>query len=154
ICIRGATDTALGTLDPGTLAARDASDDAQLAKFLETRSKLGDLVLERIRRLPERHRIPLTDGREVLMVHGSPADPLTELSHDLDEEELLALVADDPADVVVCGASHVPFVRNAGDVLIVNVGSVGDAPEGRVAHYTLLAPAVEAPILDQRWVEY
>ena len=54
------------------------------------------------------------------------------------DAEINALIADDTADVVVCGASHLPFDRLVGGVRIVNVGSVGEAPGTgpRVAHAT------------------
>ena len=48
-------------------------------------------------------------------------------------------LGDDPADVGVCGMSHLPFEREIGDVRIINVGSVGEAPVGGgedVAHAT------------------
>jgi predicted phosphodiesterase len=56
----------------------------------------------------------------------------------MSDEEINALIGDDPADVIVCGASHVPFDRIVGEVRIVNVGSVGEAPGAgpRVAHAT------------------
>ena len=103
----------------------------------EVRGELGELILERLRRLPSHVRIPLEDGGELLLVHGSPADPGEVLTHDMSDEELNALLGDDPADIVVCGMSHVPFDRMVGDVRIINVGSVGEAPgEPRVAHAT------------------
>ena len=56
----------------------------------------------------------------------------------MSDAEINALLGDDPADVVVCGASHVPFDRMVGGVRVVNVGSVGEAPGAglRVAHAT------------------
>ncbi|TNF62381.1 MAG: hypothetical protein EP303_04125 [Deltaproteobacteria bacterium] len=78
---------------------------------------------ERLRRLPERERIPLVDGREILMVHGSPADNNREISHDLSDDEILALLDDDPADIIVCGSTHVPFQRTVEEYHVVNVGS-------------------------------
>jgi predicted phosphodiesterase len=92
------------------------------------RDALGDLILQRIRRLPTHARVALEDGGELLLVHGSPADPAEALTHDMSDEEINALLGDDPADVVVCGASHVPFDRVVGGVRVVNVGSVGEAP--------------------------
>ncbi len=102
------------------------------------RDSLGDLILQRIRRLPTHQRIPLEDGGELVLVHGSPADPAEALTHDMSDAEISALLGDDPADLVVCGASHVPFDRVVSDVRIVNVGSVGEAPGAgpRVAHAT------------------
>jgi predicted phosphodiesterase len=97
--------------------------------------------LQRLRRLPTHHRVALEDGGELLLVHGSPVDPGEAMTHDMSDEELSARIGDDPADVIVCGASHVPFDRMVGGVRVVNVGSVGEAPSSsgaRFAHATWL----------------
>jgi hypothetical protein len=94
------------------------------------RRDLGDLILARLARLPQMVRLPLDDGGELVLVHGSPSDPTEPLSHDMSDEEISALLGDDPADVVVCGGSHVPFDRVVAGVRIINVGSVGEAPRG------------------------
>jgi predicted phosphodiesterase len=153
-CIRGPSDMALAAIDPQSLLPIDDDQRRQARAFADTRAAIGDLVAERLRRLPEQHRIPLIDGREVLMVHGSPADPSREISHDLDDEEILALLDDDPADIIVCGATHVPFQRTIGEYHVVNVGSVGAAPEGQVAHYTVLTPRMSGADVLQDWVSY
>lgn len=138
IMVQGLTDRAVATLDPSSLHARSDHERERLEQMKATREALGELILQRLRRLPTHQRIPLEDGGELLLVHGSPADPGEALTHDMSDEEINALLGDDPADVVVCGASHVPFDRTVGDVRIVNVGSVGEAPAGglRVAHAT------------------
>ena len=140
ICVQGVTDKALATIDPARLeeAAVDATHRAMARRFLEARRAVGELVLERLRRLPTHHRIPLDNGAELLLVHGAPDDPTEPITHDLDDEEIDALIGDDPADIVVCGMSHGPFVREVAGVKIVNVGSVGDAPGGGVAHATFI----------------
>ena len=46
------------------------------------------------------------------------------------DEELDAELGDDCGDVVVCGMSHTPFQRDIGGVRLINVGSVGEAPDG------------------------
>ena len=79
---------------------------------------------------------------------------MAELSHDLDDDEIVSLIGDDPADVVVCGSTHVPFQRQVEGILVVNVGSVGQAPEGRVAHFTVISPKVEGPEVEPAWIEY
>jgi predicted phosphodiesterase len=99
-------------------------------------------------------RVPLIDGGEIVIVHGSPSDPFQELTQDMDDDEILAMVADDPADIVVCGASHVPFQRVIDGVHVVNVGSVGAAPEGRIAHYTILTPTPGQRTVEQNWIDY
>jgi predicted phosphodiesterase len=138
IMVQGLTDRAVATLDPGTLRARSDHERERLDRMRVTREALGELILERIRRLPTHTRLPLEDGGELLLVHGAPADPGEALSHDMTDEEINALLGDDPADIVVCGASHVPFDRMIGDVRVVNVGSVGEAPGAgaRIAHAT------------------
>jgi predicted phosphodiesterase len=153
-CTRGLSDTALVALDPAAFTPTTDRDRERAKRFLETRNALGDLVLERVRRLPERLRLPLLDGGELVMVHGSPADPSEEIAHDHDDEEVRARIGDDPADIVICGATHVPFDRIYEEVRIVNVGSVGDSPEGKVAHYTVITPRVDGVEIDQAWVNY
>jgi predicted phosphodiesterase len=145
---------ALGSVDPSTLLPLDDEQRRQARLFADTRAAIGDLVAERLRRLPEHLRIPLIDGREVLMVHGSPADNGREISHDLTDEEIFPLLADDPADIIVCGATHVPFQRTVGEYHVVNVGSVGAAPEAGVAHYTVLTPRMSGADVLQDWVRY
>jgi predicted phosphodiesterase len=138
VMVQGLTDRAVATLDPEMLHPRSDHERARLDRMRATRDALGELILQRIRRLPTHQRIPLEDGGELLLVHGAPADPAEALTHDMSDEEINALLGDDPADVVVCGASHVPFERVVGGVRVVNVGSVGEAPGTgmRVAHGT------------------
>jgi predicted phosphodiesterase len=154
ICTRGPSDMALGSVDPGSLVPIDSEQRKQARLFAETRAAIGDLVAERLRRLPEQQRIPLIDGREILMVHGSPADSSREIGHDLTDDEILALLDDDPADIIVCGSTHVPFQRAVEEYHVVNVGSVGAAPEGQVAHYTVLTPRMSNAEILQDWVSY
>jgi predicted phosphodiesterase len=138
VMVQGLADRAVATLDPASLRPRSDHERERLEQMKATREALGDLILQRIRRLPTHQRIPLEDGGELLLVHGSPADPGEALTHDMTDAEINALIADDTADVVVCGASHLPFDRLVGGVRIVNVGSVGEAPGTgpRVAHAT------------------
>jgi predicted phosphodiesterase len=140
MCVQGVADKALATFDLATLqeAATDPQRRAMLQRFQDVRAEIGDLVLERLRRLPTEVRMPLPDGRELLLVHGSPEDPTEPMTHDLDDDELRALIGDDPADIIVCGMSHVPFERVVADVHIINVGSVGESPSGGVAHGAIL----------------
>ncbi len=154
-CVRGTSDTALVQIDPDTLRPIDAAQRARAAVFGQTRAAIGDLVVEQLRRLPDTIRIPLIDGSEVVVVHGSPADPSTEITHDMSDDEILALIADDPADIVVCGGSHVPFERRVGDVYVVNVGTVGQSPSGeRVADFAVFVPAMDGTRVELTHVEY
>ncbi len=151
---RGPSDLALAMLDPDAIEPENEQQEERLALFEKTRAAVGELVIARLRRLPERLRVPLVDGSELLMVHGSPLDPATDMDHNLDDDELLALVGDDPADIVVCGSSHIAFQRQLERVRVVSVGSVGQSPEGHVAHFAILTPRADGTLVEQAFVEY
>jgi predicted phosphodiesterase len=154
-CVRGPSDTALAAMNPSRLKPSNDAERAAAERFAGTRRALGELIVRRLGELPERLRVPMIDGRELLLVHGSPADPSEPLSHDLEDEEIMALIADDPADMVVCGATHVPFIRTLDEVQVINVGSVGEAPgDPRIAHFTIVTPKVSGATIEQSYVEY
>ncbi len=128
VCVQGLGDRALATIDLDRIREPQSEHErARLERLVEVRRELGDLILARLSRLPSTERIALPDGRELVLVHGSPADPSEPFTREMDEEELSVLIGDDPCDIVVCGGSHVPFERALGDVRIINVGSVGEA---------------------------
>tara|TARA_B100001750_G_scaffold246009_1_gene267113 strand:- start:753 stop:1427 length:675 start_codon:yes stop_codon:yes gene_type:complete len=153
-CCRGVSDRAVAIVDPSALTPRNAQDEARLEAFRQTQETVGELVRKQLSQLPESIRIPMIDGREVVAVHGSPADPTVEMSHDLSDDELEARIDDDPADIIVCGGTHVPFRRDVHEWAVINVGSVGQAPEGRNAHFTVLSPRMDGIEVHQDFVEY
>jgi predicted phosphodiesterase len=128
ICVQGVSDRALATLNIGGVKPRSEHERLRLDRLAEVRTELGELILARLARLAPTFRLPLEDGGELVLVHGSPADPLEPITHDMSDEEVLSLIGDDPADVVICGGSHVPFDRTVAGVRVINVGSVGEAP--------------------------
>lgn len=147
VCVQGVGDRAVATLDPGSLHGRDEHERARLDHLTRVRTELGELVLTRLSRMPAVARIPIGAksgpfaGGEILLVHGSPADPTEPFTFDMSDEEMAALIGDDPADIIVCGGSHVPFDRVVAGVRIINVGSVGEAigaPGARHAEATFL----------------
>jgi predicted phosphodiesterase len=148
VMVQGVSDKALATLDPDEISPRSEHERARLDRMAEVQDELGELILERLKRLPTHVRIPLEDGRELLLVHGSPVDPAEAITHDMSEDEVDALLGDDPADIIVCGMSHVAFERTVVDVRIVNVGSVGEAPgvgvRGSVPHRYAHATWIES----------
>jgi predicted phosphodiesterase len=148
IMVQGLTDRALATLDPEGLRATSEHEQRMVERMREVKGTLGELILERLRRLPTHERIPLEDGGELLIVHGAPADPAEALSFDMSDEEINLLLGDDPADIVVCGMSHVPFDRMVGDIRVINVGSVGEAPDGEP-----MAPGRRSSVAHATWIE-
>lgn len=138
VCVQGLGDRALAQVDPSKLAAANASERARIERLKQAHQELGELIIARLGKLPQRAELPLESGHTMLVVHGSPADPSEPLSFDMSDDEILTLLGDEPGDLIVCGGSHVAFEREVADVRIVNVGSVGESPEGGVAHAAII----------------
>ena len=153
-CCRGVSDRALAEVDGAHLHANTPDEVDRLDLFRKTQSAIGELVRKQLSQLPNSLRVPLIDGRELVVLHGSPTDPTVELSHDLTDEEMEARIDDDPADIILCGATHVPFRRDVEDWTVLNVGSVGESPEGRVAHFTILRPRMDGIEVHQDHIEF
>lgn len=163
---RGTPDMALATLTTRDVTPRDDHQRAALARLEKTREELGEVILARLRRLPDVYRVELATGAELAVMYGSPRDPMTPLELHLTDDELLALVGDDGADVIVSGGAGVPFVRPLDGLTVVGAGSVGDAPENRdrpkgtalqpnrAAHFVLVSPSDEGLRIEPRWVLY
>ncbi len=137
-CVQGVSDRALGAVDPDDLTVSTELERSRVQRFRAAREALGEVILKRLSRLPTTFRMSLEDGGELLLVHGSPTDPTTSITHDMEDDEVLALLGDEPADVVVCGGSHVPFERYLEPTRIIAVGSVGEAPTPGVTHAAIL----------------
>lgn len=152
LCVQGLSDRALGELDPEDLHPQTELERERLQRLVATHRELGDLILARLRRLPTIARLPLESGHEMVIVHGSPVDPTVPLTHDMSEEELWALLGDDPCDLVICSGDHVPFQSEVDGVRIVGVGSVGEAPGGLVAHATLVTSTPTQTSIEQKEV--
>jgi predicted phosphodiesterase len=102
--------------EPSPPVQRDA-----VYRLAAARARMDPAALESIRAWPE-HRELEVDDRRLLLVHGSPSEPLTGyLYPDTD----LGPHADASFDAILCGHTHRPFVRHGGGTLLVNAGSVG-----------------------------
>ncbi len=134
LCVQGVSDRALCEVDATKLVGSTAVERERIERLAAVQREVGDLILARLGKLPTRARLPLESGLEAVVVHGSPVDPTEPLYLDMDDHELSALLGDDPGDLVVCGASHVPFQRRIGDVQVLSVGSVGESPIEGYAH--------------------
>lgn len=152
---RSLADTALATLPESRLVARDEGDQATRASFLDTRKAVGALVLKSIEKLPTVLRVAMADGREVVVVHGAPRDPGVEITHDLDDEELGALLGGEVADIVIVGGAHTPFQREVGGMRVVGLGSVGQPLTGDpAAHVVLVTPRYEGTVIEDAFVPF
>jgi predicted phosphodiesterase len=130
LCTQGVGDRALAAIDPEKLSATSEVERARIDRLRKAHRELGDIIVARLGQLPPVARLPIESGHTLLVVHGSPADPTEPFDINMSDDELIALLGDEPGDIVICGGSHVPFDRVVADVRIVNVGSVGEAPAG------------------------
>jgi predicted phosphodiesterase len=128
----------VSTVEANDLKAENDEQQRRIEQLMDFHDRLGDIIVARLARLKTTARLPLESGHEMVVVHGSPSDPTEAMTADMDDEELNALVGDDPADLIVCGASHVPFVRELGEIRIVNVGSVGESPTPGIADAAII----------------
>jgi predicted phosphodiesterase len=149
LCVQGIGDRALALIDPNKLSATTEAERSRIERLRQVHSELGELIIARLGKLPAMARLPIESGQTMLVVHGSPSDATEPMTFDMTDEEIIALLGDEPADIIVCGGSHVPFQRSVADVHIVNVGSVGEAPEGSVAHATIVETNAMGVRVDQ-----
>ncbi|MEB2314083.1 MAG: metallophosphoesterase family protein [Sorangiineae bacterium] len=149
LCVQGLTDRAVARVDPQKLSATTEAERQRIARLRAVHTELGELIVARLGKLQTVARLSLESGHAMVVVHGSPADPTEPISFDLTDEEIGALLGDDPGELVVCGGSHVPFERQLDGVRVVNVGSVGEAPGGEYAHATLVTSSPLGVLVEQ-----
>jgi putative phosphoesterase len=96
---------------------------------------------EFMRELPFDLRFEL-GGRRVRLVHGSPRKVNEYLLEDRPASSFERIAALADCDVLVFGHTHKPWVREYGDVLFVNCGSVGKPKDGDPrGSFAVLEPA-------------
>ena len=102
--------------------------------------RLSEGMAERVRSWPATVELELAPLGTVLFCHATPASDLPILTRQTPEDEVERELGDVPADVVVCGHTHVQYDR-ALSVRLVNAGSVGMPYEGSPdARWALLGP--------------
>ncbi len=80
--------------------------------------------------LDQTYRERLTGGFLFLMVHGSSLSDKDTIYPSITARGLREKLDGERPDVLVCGHTHIPFVRRLGGTLVVNCGSVGQAVDG------------------------
>jgi putative phosphoesterase len=69
-------------------------------------------------------------GKRILLTHASPASNQEPLTPETPQKRLKKLARMSKADIVICGHSHQPFVREVDGVWFINPGSVGRPDDG------------------------
>jgi putative phosphoesterase len=94
-------------------------------------------------------------GKRILLTHGSPASIEEPLTPETPEKRLRELAQTAKADVIICGHSHQPFVREVDGVWFINPGSVGRPDDGDPrACYAILDIGSEGIAVEHYRVEY
>jgi putative phosphoesterase len=121
LVLRGNHDQFLGTGDDPRCTER--FQEIALAAGRFSQWKLGTLEKKYLSNLPLQLELQVGHTR-FWLCHAMPSDPLYGYSapdSDRWKEECVRV----PADVLLVGHTHVPFVRKFGDCLVVNPGSLG-----------------------------
>jgi len=79
--------------------------------------------------LPRERRL-FAEGHKILLTHGSPASNTERLEPTTSSDRLAELGALARTELVLCGHSHIPFIREANGVTFVNPGGVGRSDDG------------------------
>jgi putative phosphoesterase len=107
-----------------------------------------------MRGLPFDLRFELGDQR-VRLVHGSPRKVNEYLFEDKPARTFERIAAGADCDVLVFGHTHQPWIRDYGDVLFVNCGSVGKSKDGDPrAAFALLELEGDRVVADIERVDY
>jgi predicted phosphodiesterase len=134
VMVRGNADRELAAL------ARGADLDLDDPVSTWAASQLGPRHVELLEGLPHPVTLPVRGFGRVLFCHGSPRDDEEVLLVDTRIgrwQEAFAGVRED-VRTVVCGHTHMPFLRLVDRRLVVNPGSVGMPYGGAGAHWALL----------------
>ncbi len=98
--------------------------------LLWTEAHFDDRSRRYLAGLPEQLTLRLPSGHHLLVVHGSPLSMDDAIYPSITRRGLEAKVGGVRPDVLVCGHTHIPFVKRIGGVLIVNCGSAGHPVDG------------------------
>jgi len=91
----------------------------------------------------------------ILIVHGSPRRLNEYLYENFPEGDLIEMLVQNNADILVCGHTHLPYHRRPGDRHVINAGSAGRPKHGDPdAVYALLEITGAAVRVEFRKVGY
>ena len=113
-----------------------------------TRKVIKDSNVEFLRNLKRKIQIKINNVN-IMMVHGSPRDPLNEyIFPSTLDSTLKSFLESENVDILIMGHTHIPFIKKFEDKLIFNPGSVGQPRDGnnRASFAFLDVPAKEAVI--------
>ncbi len=146
-----------GNVDRDVLATRKKEAAEMTEKeslFFGTYQKLSGKSRKFLADLPETQKIKL-GGFRFLLTHGSPAGLDDPIYIDTPDERLKELTKLTKADIILCGHTHIPFVREVNHKIFINPGSVGKPKDGDPrAGYCVLTVKKGNITIDHYRIEY
>lgn len=108
------------------------------------------------KKLPLDLRFTLPDTSRILAVHATPGtDDGTGIDPNISDGEILRLLADVDADLVLVGHTHLPLDRTVGNIRVVNPGSISNPfPPDLRASYAILEADENGYEISIRRVDY
>jgi putative phosphoesterase len=98
--------------------------------LLWTAEQLSQRSREYLSKLPHRLDLEFPGQNKLLVVHGSPLGNDDDILPSITARGLKTKMGEARADILVCGHTHIPFVKKISKVLVVNCGSVGQPVDG------------------------
>jgi putative phosphoesterase len=98
--------------------------------LLWTVDHMSSASLKYLKDLPEHLELQLEGGHKILVVHGSPVSADDAIYPSITRQGLEAKLRDVRPDVLLCGHTHIPFVKLLSGILVINCSSVGHPVDG------------------------
>jgi putative phosphoesterase len=92
--------------------------------------KYGKSAQRFLRDLPVSLEEELPGGRNLLVVHGSPVSNDDDIYPSITPKGLETKLKNTRPNILVCGHTHIPFVKKVSGMLVVNCGSAGQSVDG------------------------
>jgi len=146
-----------GNIDRAVLSVKDKkleemTDNEKLLSW--TNQRLSKKSIRFLADLPDSLPVKLK-GYRFLLTHGSPVALDDPIYTDTPDDRLRELSAMTRADVILCGHTHKPFIREVDNRIFINPGSVGKPIDGDPrASYCVLTVKKGSLTIDHYRIEY
>jgi len=95
-----------------------------------TRRVIRDKNFEFLSSLKRKIKLEI-DDTNIMMVHGSPKNPVNEYIYPETPDVILkSFIEGENVDILIMGHTHMPFIKKFEDKLVLNPGSVGQPRDG------------------------
>jgi putative phosphoesterase len=123
-CIHGNIDTRVLEMKQELKQAPFEELPGEISPFAWSLLQLTKKNRKFLQHLPEKLKIK-AKGYRFLVVHGSPAGNDDPIYNDTSDDVLKELLVGVKADILLCGHTHKPFIREVLGIQVINPGSVG-----------------------------